>query len=183
MPKPWEPLIFFCSYVVFASSRMLYKWNNAVCNLWRLGYFTWDPVKLLCVSISSPFMFLCSISLCGCTNPFVFPSPLKGFNKGEIAQVQKLEHILLLRATSLSHQVSGSAKKAFSLWCSGGPETAHLQVVYLTAALVASDTLCLPIPPGSSRCRALRIYLEVRIQLLMERARKEAYLIHPQWYC
>ena len=41
----------------------------------------------------------------------MFPSPLKGFNKGEIAQVQNLEHIQFLRATSLSHQVNGSAKK------------------------------------------------------------------------
>ena len=106
--------------------------------------------------------------------------------KGGSGTGPKPEHILFLRVTSLSHQVSGSAKKkkkTFGLWCSGGPETAHLQVVYLMADRVASDTLCSPISLGSSRCRALRIYLEVRIQPLMERARKEAYLIHPQWYC
>jgi len=36
--NPWQPLILYC--LVVLSFRMLYGWNNIVCNLLRLTYFT-----------------------------------------------------------------------------------------------------------------------------------------------
>ena len=87
---------------------------------------------------------------------------IKDFQEGRMAQVWKLDHSLFLRAGSFSQHGSGSVKnkqtnkkKPFSLWCSGDPEAAHLRVAYLMAALVASDTLCSAISPGSSKCRVL----------------------------
>ncbi|VCW78685.1 unnamed protein product, partial [Gulo gulo] len=41
-------------------------------------------------------------------------------------------------------------------------------------ALVASDTACLPISPGSSRRTAVWISLEVMVERLVERARRDA---------
>ena len=46
----------------------------------------------------------------------------------------------------------------------------HWRLAYQMKASEASDTTCLPIPPGSSRCMAVWISLEV----MVEWARREA---------
>lgn len=47
-------------------------------------------------------------------------------------------------------------------------------VVYLLTALVASDTACLPISPGSSRRMDVWVSLELRVEHLVEWASREA---------
>lgn len=65
-------------------------------------------------------------------------------------------------------------KRTFGLRCSGGPEATYLQVVYLMTALLASDMACLPISPGGSRHTEIWISLEVMVERLVGRARREA---------